>query len=92
MFQWAAQVTSLSITQPGNVDLESVQDWVSDLLQNKGNDIYRMKGELQTVLQSRPLNFVQKRSVHGFLKWSFEAVSTYSARIWTMKAQTEAFT
>jgi G3E family GTPase len=44
--QHDASVTSLSITQPGNVDLESVQDWVSDLLQNKGNDIYRMKGVL----------------------------------------------
>jgi hypothetical protein len=39
-------VSSMSIIQPGNVDLDSVQDWVSDLLKEKGNDIYRMKGVL----------------------------------------------
>merc|ERR1712196_459154 len=36
-------VTSLSIVQPGEVDLDSVQAWVGEILQNKGADIYRMK-------------------------------------------------
>eukprot|EP00310_Coccolithus_braarudii_P023490 CAMPEP_0183338848 /NCGR_PEP_ID=MMETSP0164_2-20130417/5993_1 /TAXON_ID=221442 /ORGANISM="Coccolithus pelagicus ssp braarudi, Strain PLY182g" /LENGTH=412 /DNA_ID=CAMNT_0025508761 /DNA_START=37 /DNA_END=1275 /DNA_ORIENTATION=- len=39
-------VSSLSILQEGEVDLDLVQAWVGDLLQNKGADIYRMKGVL----------------------------------------------
>eukprot|EP00968_Pinguiococcus_pyrenoidosus_P001175 scaffold53_cov193-Pinguiococcus_pyrenoidosus.AAC.12 len=39
-------VSSLSINLPGSVDLELVQDWVRDLLREKGADIYRMKGVL----------------------------------------------
>jgi len=39
-------VTSLSIVQPGDVDLDAVQAWVGDILQSKGADIYRMKGVL----------------------------------------------
>eukprot|EP00965_Chrysotila_dentata_P224955 6194485-Pleurochrysis_carterae.AAC.2 len=39
-------VTSLSITQPGSVDLDMVEQWVSKILQTKGNDIFRMKGVL----------------------------------------------
>lgn len=39
-------VTSLSIVQPGEVDLDAVQSWVSEVLQSKGTDIYRMKGVL----------------------------------------------
>lgn len=39
-------VTSLSIVQPGEVDLDAVQSWVSDVLKSKGADIYRMKGVL----------------------------------------------
>ena len=41
-----SSVTSLSIIQPGDVDLDAVQSWVSDILQTKGADIYRMKGVL----------------------------------------------
>lgn len=39
-------VTSLSITQPGEVDLDEAQRWISNILQTKGADIYRMKGVL----------------------------------------------
>jgi G3E family GTPase len=39
-------VTSLSIIQPGDVDLDAVQEWVGKILQEKGADIYRMKGVL----------------------------------------------
>jgi len=39
-------VTSLSIVQPGDVDLDAVQAWVGEILQSKGADIYRMKGVL----------------------------------------------
>ena len=37
-------VTSLSVIQPGDVDLDKVQPWISDILRDKGADIYRMKG------------------------------------------------
>merc|ERR1712159_402512 len=39
-------VSSLSITREGEVDLDDIQTWVSGILQEKGADIYRMKGVL----------------------------------------------
>mmetsp|Transcript_36332 Transcript_36332/g.43946 ORF Transcript_36332/g.43946 Transcript_36332/m.43946 type:complete len:415 (-) Transcript_36332:515-1759(-) len=39
-------VTSLSITQEGEVDLDLVQEFVSKTLQKRGADIFRMKGVL----------------------------------------------
>merc|ERR1711937_86727 len=39
-------VSSLSIIQKGEVDLEAVQDWVGWVLREKATDIYRMKGVL----------------------------------------------
>lgn len=39
-------VSSVSISLPGNLLLDPVQEWISDLLQNRGTDIYRMKGVL----------------------------------------------
>jgi len=41
-----ASVSSVSIVQTGDIDLDLIQAWISDLLQNKGTDIYRMKGVL----------------------------------------------
>merc|ERR1711998_125079 len=39
-------VTSVSISLPGELVLDVVQEWVSKLLQEKGTDIFRMKGVL----------------------------------------------
>jgi G3E family GTPase len=39
-------VSSLSINQSGEVDLDMLQEWISELLQTKGADIFRMKGVL----------------------------------------------
>ena len=39
-------VSSVSMHLDGDVDLGSVQDWISSLLQEKGADIFRMKGVL----------------------------------------------
>jgi len=39
-------VTSLCITESGEVDYADIQDWIDDVLQSKGADIYRMKGIL----------------------------------------------
>ena len=39
-------VSSMSIIEPGELDLGSVQEWISELLQTRGADMYRMKGVL----------------------------------------------
>ena len=37
-------VKSVSIVEEGNLDMELLHEWIGDILQNKGADIYRMKG------------------------------------------------
>merc|ERR1719242_1816410 len=37
-------VTSLSITLPGELDLDMVERWMGDVIANKGQDIFRTKG------------------------------------------------
>eukprot|EP00243_Klebsormidium_subtile_P003435 TRINITY_DN16834_c0_g1_i1.p1 TRINITY_DN16834_c0_g1~~TRINITY_DN16834_c0_g1_i1.p1 ORF type:complete len:510 (+),score=138.52 TRINITY_DN16834_c0_g1_i1:95-1624(+) len=39
-------ITSVSIVQEGELDIELVNDWLSDVLQYHSDDIYRMKGVL----------------------------------------------
>lgn len=39
-------VTSVGISQPGELDGKRLNDWISTLLRVKGGDIYRMKGVL----------------------------------------------
>lgn len=39
-------VTSVGIQKPGDLDPKRLNEWVSELLRTKGNDIYRMKGVL----------------------------------------------
>jgi G3E family GTPase len=39
-------VSSVSITQKGELDLALIEDWVGKMLREKGADIYRMKGVL----------------------------------------------
>jgi G3E family GTPase len=41
-----ATVSSLSISQPGEVHMALVNEWISTVLKEKGTDIYRMKGVL----------------------------------------------
>jgi len=62
-------VTSLSICTPGEVDLDQVQKWVGDLLQNKGTDIYRMKGVL--AIANAEQKFVYQ-AVHMIFNGSFD--------------------
>eukprot|EP00912_Choanoflagellata_sp_UC4_P001032 UC4_evm3s638 len=54
-------VTSLSITQPGEVHMSLVNEWVSDTLRTKGQNIFRMKGVL--AMSGAPLKFVYQ-AVH----------------------------
>lgn len=39
-------VSSVSIVSEGNLDLEEVDDWLERLIEEKGDDLYRMKGIL----------------------------------------------
>jgi G3E family GTPase len=64
-------VTSLSIIQPGEVDLDAVQSWVGDILQTKGTDIFRMKGVL--AIANAEQKFVYQ-AVHMIFNGNFEEV------------------
>jgi len=64
-----SNVTSMSITLPGDVDLDLVQAWVSDILQNKGADIFRMKGVLS--IQHSKQKFVYQ-AVHMIFNGNFQ--------------------
>ena len=55
-------VTSFSIVQPGDVELDAVQSWVGEILQSKGADIYRMKGVLS--IADTEQKFVYQVSSH----------------------------
>merc|ERR1712224_159508 len=62
-------VSSLSIIQKGEVDLEAVQDWVGWVLREKATDIYRMKGVL-AIAHARQ-KFVYQ-AVHMIFNGNFE--------------------
>merc|ERR1711988_1067674 len=62
-------VTSLSIVQDGEVDLDLVQEWVGEILQTKGADIYRMKGVLS--INHAEQKFVYQ-AVHMIFNGNFE--------------------
>jgi G3E family GTPase len=39
-------ITSVGITEPGDLDMDKMNGWLGTLLREKGTDIYRMKGVL----------------------------------------------
>jgi len=51
-----ATVTSVAISEPGEVDLVAIDEWISTTLRDRGGDIFRMKGIL--ALQGAPQKFV----------------------------------
>ncbi len=50
------EVTSVGITIPGDLDSDRLNDWIGNLLQTKGLDIFRMKGILS--IKGQPNRFV----------------------------------
>ena len=64
-----SSVSSLSIIQEGDVDLDAVQEWVSAILQEKGTDIYRMKGVLS--IANAETKFVYQ-AVHMIFNGNFD--------------------
>ncbi|MCI0699895.1 MAG: GTP-binding protein [Planctomycetia bacterium] len=51
-----SSVTSVGITIPGDLDAKKLNEWMSKLLQEKGPDIFRMKGVLS--IKNEPNRFV----------------------------------
>ena len=62
-------VSSLSIVEKGELDLDAVQEWVGTILQEKGADIYRMKGVLS--IANADQKFVYQ-AVHMIFNGNFE--------------------
>jgi len=62
-------VTSLSIVEQGELDLDKVQNWVGELLQTKGADIFRMKGVL--AIANSDCKFVYQ-AVHMIFNGNFD--------------------
>lgn len=54
-------VTSLSVIQPGELDLDAIHAWINKFLKEKAADVYRMKGVLAVKHANR--KFVQQ-AVH----------------------------
>ena len=52
-----AEVTSVGISREGELDGKRLNDWISALLRDKGNDIYRMKGVLSVKGAAKRLVF-----------------------------------
>eukprot|EP00941_MAST-03F_sp_MAST-3F-sp1_P004456 g4456.t1 len=62
-------VTSMSILEDGEVDLDKVQTWIGEILRTKGADIYRMKGVL--CIRNAAQRFVYQ-GVHMIFNGEFE--------------------
>jgi len=62
-------VSSISILQPGEVDLDAVQTWVGTVLREKGADIYRMKGVLAIAHAEKKFVY---QAVHMIFNGNFE--------------------
>ncbi|CAK7356027.1 unnamed protein product [Dovyalis caffra] len=57
-------VSSVSIVSEGRLDLDEVDDWLERLIEEKGEDLYRMKGVLSVTSSDQRYIF---QGVHSFL-------------------------
>ncbi|MCC5021678.1 MAG: GTP-binding protein [Candidatus Synoicihabitans palmerolidicus] len=64
------EVSSVGITTPGDLDPQKLNDWISKLLQTKGNDLYRSKGVLSVKGTPKRLVF---QGVHMLFDAKFES-------------------
>ena len=62
-------VSSLSIVLPGEHDLDETQKWISNLLWEKGADIFRMKGVLSIAHSEEKFVY---QAVHMIFKGNFD--------------------
>jgi len=63
------EVTSVGITTPGDLDGKRLNEWISELLRTKGNDIFRMKGVLSVQGSNKRLVF---QGVHMLFDAKFD--------------------
>ena len=63
------EVSSVGITTPGELDGKRLNEWVSELLRTKGNDIFRMKGVLAVRGSNKRLVF---QGVHMLFDAKFD--------------------
>jgi G3E family GTPase len=63
------EVTSVGISQPGDLDGTKLNNWISTLLRVKGGDIYRMKGVLAVKGSNKRLVF---QGVHMLFDAKFD--------------------
>ncbi len=62
-------VSSVGISEPGDLDGKRLNDWISKLLREKGGDIYRMKGVLSVKGSAKRLVF---QGVHMLFDAKFD--------------------
>jgi G3E family GTPase len=62
-------VTSVGISEPGDLDGKRLNDWIGTLLRDKGGDIYRMKGVLAVKGSAKRLVF---QGVHMLFDAKFD--------------------
>jgi G3E family GTPase len=62
-------VTSVGIQQAGELDGKRLNEWISELLRTKGNDLYRMKGVLSVKGSAKRLVF---QGVHMLFDAKFD--------------------
>jgi len=62
-------VSSVGISEPGELDGKRLNEWISQLLKTKGNDIYRMKGVLSVRGSTKRLVF---QGVHMLFDAKFD--------------------
>jgi G3E family GTPase len=63
------EVSSVGITTPGELDGKRLNEWISELLRTKGNDIFRMKGVLAVRGSNKRLVF---QGVHMLFDAKFD--------------------
>jgi G3E family GTPase len=63
------EVSSVGISQPGDLDGNRLNTWISELLKTKGGDIYRMKGVLSVKGATKRLVF---QGVHMLFDAKFD--------------------
>jgi hypothetical protein len=66
--QHDASVTSVAFSEPGELDLTALDEWISTTLRERGVDIFRMKGIL--ALQGAPNKYVYQ-GVHMIFNGAF---------------------
>ncbi|HEY1848892.1 MAG TPA: GTP-binding protein [Opitutaceae bacterium] len=77
----SAEVTSVGISRTGELDGKRLNEWISVLLRDKGNDIYRMKGVLSVKGAAKRLVF---QGIHMLFDAKFDREWGSQARVNTL--------